>query len=272
MQRPGQSVAPFEHSAGKYAHYLETPEGRMRLDLAFAWLMESLPATVDSLYALDIGCGTGATAVQLAQLGAYVTLLDASLPMLDLAERAARQAGVTERVVLKHGDAAQLTSLFDAAAFDVIICHNVLEYIEDPEPLLSSAVRMLRDNASLISVLVRNRAGEVLKAAIKDSDLAAAENSLTAEWGHESLYGGKVRLFTPSGLQAMLERASFSVSSMHGVRGISDYLPQSISRSEQYERIFQLERKLGSKPEFAAVARYTQCIAHRAASVMRGAR
>jgi len=34
-----------------------------------------------------------------------------------------------------------------------------------------------------------------------------------------------------------------------------------ISRREEYERIFELERKLGSRLEFAAVARYIQVIA-----------
>jgi hypothetical protein len=38
-------------------------------------------------------------------------------------------------------------------------------------------------------------------------------------------------------------------------------LPPQISRSEEYERIFQLEHKLGSRLEFAAIARYIQVIA-----------
>jgi len=51
-----------------------------------------------------------------------------------------------------------------------------------PVRLLRSAARALRDPSSVISVLVRNQAGEVLKAAILDGDLAAAESNLTAEW------------------------------------------------------------------------------------------
>ena len=99
----------FETGAEKYAAYLETPEGRLRLDLAFANLQDFLQAaTARPLLALDIGGGTGAMAVRLAQLGLHVTLLDASLPMLDFAKRAAEEAGVTERIALKHGDAAQL--------------------------------------------------------------------------------------------------------------------------------------------------------------------
>ena len=172
----------FQTGAAKYAAYLETPEGRLRLDLAFANLQEFLPQATRSLHALDIGGGTGANAVRLARLGLHVTLLDSSLPMLEFAKRAAQEAGVTERITLKHGDAAQLANLFPAESFDVILCHNVLEYVDDPCAVLRSAARALRDSSSIISILVRNQAGEVLKAAIKDGDLAAAENNLTAEW------------------------------------------------------------------------------------------
>ena len=253
----------FGTGAAKYAAYLETPEGRMRLDLAFANLQDFLPESTRSLLALDIGCGTGAIAVRLARLGLHVTLLDESLPMLDFAERAAREAGVTERIALKHGNATQFANLFPAASFDVILCHNVLEYVDDPCAVLRSAARALRDPSSVISVLVRNQAGEVLKAAILDGDLAAAENNLTAEWGHESLYGGKVRLFTAGGQQAMLLESSLAVKAERGVRVISDYLPLKVYRTE-YKRILELERKLGRRPEFAAIARYTHCLAHRA--------
>jgi SAM-dependent methyltransferase len=257
----------FRTGAAKYAAYLETPEGRLRVDLAFANLQDFLPQATRSLRALDLGCGTGAIGVRLARLGLHVTLLDASLPMLDFAERAALEAGVTERIALTLGDASQLATLIPAASFDLILCHNVLEFVEDPGAVLRTAARALRDSSGMISVLVRNRPGEVFKAAILNGDLAAAERNLTAEWGDESLYEGRVRLFTAVSLQAMLLGSSFALTAERGVRVMSDYLPPSISRNDEYERIFELERKLGKRAEFAAVARYTHCLAHRASPV-----
>jgi len=251
----------FRTGAEKYAAYLQTPEGRLRLDLAFAHLQEFLPRAASSLRALDLGCGTGALGIRLARLGLHITLLDSSLPMLDLAKRAAQEAGVTDRIKLKHGDAAQLAALFQGAVFDVILCHNILEYVDNPTAVLQSAARVLRDRSSLISILVRNQAGEVLKTAIQQGDLTAAGQHLTAEWAHESLYGGKVRLFSEASLQAMVGEASLAVTAKRGVRIVSDYLPQSISREDEYERILELERKLGKRPEFAAVARYTHWLA-----------
>src|SRR5438105_3102314 len=129
----------FQAGAEKYAAYLYTVEGRLRMDLAFANLQDFLPQTTQPLLALDIGCGTGAMAVRLASLGVHVTLLDSSLQMLDFAKRAAREAGVMQRMAVEHGDAVDLAKLFGSASFDVILCHNVLEYVDDPRAVLRGA-------------------------------------------------------------------------------------------------------------------------------------
>jgi S-adenosylmethionine-dependent methyltransferase len=254
----------FQSGSEKYAAYLQTPAGRLRLDLAFANLQEFLPHATRSLRALDIGCGTGAMAVRLAQLGLHVTSLDSSLPMLDYVARAAREAEVTERITLQHSDSTQVDVLVPARSFDVVLCHNILEYVDDPGALFRSAERALRDSSAILSVMARNRAGDVLKAAIHDGDLAAAEESLDAEWGRESLYGGKVRLFTAASLKSILKSASLAVTAERGVRVLSDYLPPQVSGDAEYERIFTLERKLGRRPEFAAVARYSHFLARSA--------
>jgi len=250
----------FLSDAARYAAYLGTPEGRLRLDLAFANLQEFLPQIRPSLRALDLGCGTGNLGIRLAQLGFQVTLMDPSEPMLDTARRAAQEAGVTDRIAQQKGDASRVTD-FEANSFDVVLCHNVLEFVGDPGVVLHSAARLLRRSSGILSVLVRNQPGEVLKAALVNGDLTAAENTLGTDSGDESLYGGRVRLFRAKALRALLEDASLQMVAERGVRVVSDYLPASVSRTDEYDRIFELERKLGAQPEFAAIARYTHCIA-----------
>lgn len=254
----------FQSGAQQYAAYLETAEGRLRADLTFANLQEFLPHPSHTLHVLDTGCGTGAMAMRLAQLGCRVTLFDSSTQMLELARRAVKEAGTADRVSLKQGDACRLADLFPVASFDIILCHSLLEYLENPGVVLGAAAGLLRNSSSILSILVRNQTGEVLKAAIKDGDLAAAKKNLSAEWTHESLYGGNVRLFTSGKLQAMIVEASLELTGERGVRVLSDYLPAKISRDKDYERIFDLECKLGKRHEFVAVARYAHCFARRA--------
>lgn len=259
----------FQREADKYAAYLETPDGRLRADLAFVNVHEFLPPRAPILQVLDVGCGTGNLGLRFARLGSHVTLLDPSHAMLNLAERAAQSAGVIGNVTLQHGDARQIEELFSAESFDLVLCHNVLEFVDDPGSVLRSIARVLRTPSGMVSILVRNQPGEVLKAALVNGDLTAAEHTLGAEWGDESLYGGKVRLFTAKTLRTMLEDTSFTIAAERGVRVVSDYLPAKISRTDQYEEIVQLERKLGAQPEFAAIARYTHFIAQRTGTSMK---
>ena len=261
-------VAGFQESADKYAAYLETIEGRLRLDLTVATVEEFLPPlpSTKPLRALDLGGGTGAAAVKLARRGVEVTLLDSSLAMLNMAERTALKADIGDKVVLQHGDVAQAGKLFAEDSFDIVLCHNVLEYVECPGAVISDSARLMRhDPPGLLSILVRNRAGEVLKAAIRAGDLEAAERGLTSNSAYESLYGGRVRLFTRDELLAMSKEAGLELIAERGVRVVADYLPPQIDRQAEYERIFELERKLGCRPEFAAVARYTHHILRYAA-------
>jgi len=171
MNAKADSETLPERRANQYAVYLETPEGRLRTDLGIRQPAGFLPRlqAEKSLCALDAGCGTGATAIRLARLGMQVTLLDSSPAMLDIAKRSAREAGVTDNVVLQHGDVTQLANLFGTRSFDVILCHNVLEFCDGPGAVLRAAARALRDSSAILSVLVRNQAGEVFKAAIQQA-------------------------------------------------------------------------------------------------------
>jgi ubiquinone/menaquinone biosynthesis C-methylase UbiE len=123
--------ADFQEEADKNAAYLETAEGRLRLDLTVAAVAEFLPVlpSTKPLRALDLGGGTGAAAVNLARRGVEVTLLDSSLAMLNMAERTALNAEIGDKVVLQHGDVAQAGKLFAEEFFDIVLCHNVLEYV-----------------------------------------------------------------------------------------------------------------------------------------------
>jgi SAM-dependent methyltransferase len=65
---------------------------------------------------LDLGCGPGTYAVPLAQRGAVVTAVDLSPAMLDMAAAAARDAGVTLRLVQ-----ADMRELVSESEFDLAI-------------------------------------------------------------------------------------------------------------------------------------------------------
>lgn len=253
----------FESGAQAYADYLQTTEGRLRLDLAWANLYEFIggwPAQ-GVKRALDVGGGTGAVAVRLAAHGWHVAVLDASEAMLTLAADEARRSGVADLITFHQADAAAIVEAFAPQSFDLVVCHNVMEYVDDPSVIFRAISTMVRPQG-LISILARNRAGEAMRAALKSHDFAAAEHALTADWVKESLYGGPARLFDPLTLRALTAEAALEVVAERGVRVLADYLLAALEEIEEaYQRLFAFEMKLGARADFTAVARYVQVLA-----------
>jgi ubiquinone/menaquinone biosynthesis C-methylase UbiE len=248
--------------AKKYAAYLKTPAGRLRSELAWENMRRFLPRNASERRALDVGGGTGFASVQLARMGLEVVLLDGSEQMLRIASRQAKACGVTARISFCHADVGQLPRLFDAESFDMVICHNLLEYTEDPSATVRNIAHVLRKDG-VLSVLVRNRAGEVLKDAVKSGDWKLATANLTAETVVDSLYGKPMRVFDPADLHELIARSGLEVVAQHGVRVFFDYLGLENLTDATYSQIFELESTLGARPEFSAIARYIQAIARR---------
>jgi S-adenosylmethionine-dependent methyltransferase len=248
--------------ADKYAAYLKTPAGRLRSELAWENVRRFLPRNASKRRALDVGGGTGFASVQLARMGYEVVLLDGSEEMLRIARQQAEAGSVAARISFCHSDAGRLPELFDAESFDIVVCHNLLEYAEDPSTAVRDIAHVLRKDA-VLSILVRNRAGEVLKEAIKSRDWKLATANLAAETAVDSLFGEPVRLFAPAEIRDLLARASLEVVAEYGVRVFFDYLGLEDPADAAYSQIFESESALGVRPEFAAIARYIQVIARR---------
>jgi cyclopropane fatty-acyl-phospholipid synthase-like methyltransferase len=91
---------------------------------------------------LDVGCGTGRHAVELARRGYQLTGVDISSGMLAEAAKAAREAGV--EVELIHADATQFTSerLFDAA---ICLCEGAFSLLGSEDDPIEHDLAILRN-------------------------------------------------------------------------------------------------------------------------------
>lgn len=86
---------------------------------------------------LDIGCGAGFLANDLAARGHRVTGLDAAPDALDVA----RRHDATHTVTYVEGDALALP--FPDASFDVVCAMDFLEHVTDPAAVIAEAARTL---------------------------------------------------------------------------------------------------------------------------------
>ena len=95
---------------------------------------------------LDVGCGDGEFALELAKRGAVVTGIDASAAMIDAAKRRATQHNVD--ITFQVGTAEQLP--FSAEYFDVVTAITILCFVDDAAPVFREIARVLRPGGRLV--------------------------------------------------------------------------------------------------------------------------
>lgn len=122
------------------------------------WLHNAVPELLSQrLAVLDVGCGAGFLANDLARLGHQVVGLDASSASLDWAE----QGDSTQSVDYRVGDAYHL-GLPDAS-FDLVCCMDFLEHVERPGDVIRECARVLKpDGVLALHTFNRNWASHLL--------------------------------------------------------------------------------------------------------------
>ena len=90
-----------------------------RLELLQAQIVDRLVG--EGMRVLEIGCGTCALAIAMAEKGAQVMAIDLSPTMLAEAERRINQVGLEERIKLKLMDASLIGDQFEAGSFDLVV-------------------------------------------------------------------------------------------------------------------------------------------------------
>ncbi len=209
---------------------------------------------------VDIGGGTGGFAVPLAELGHTVQVIDPSPDALASLDRRARECGVADRVTGQQGDLADLSSLVEEA--DLVLCHGVLEMVDEPAASLTAITGVLRPGGHL-SLLVAQRHAAVVARAMAGHFQAAREllesDPTTASTGR----GG--RRFTHDELVALLVTAGLQPSSVHAVRVFADLVPGSLLDLEPgaTAALVELERAVATRPEYLPLAAQLHVIATR---------
>jgi SAM-dependent methyltransferase len=179
------------------------------------------------LVVVDVGGGTGGFAVPLAEAGHRVTVVDASPDALAALTRRAAEAGVADRVAAMQGDGDRLADLVPQGQADLVLCHSLLEVVDDPAEVVAALAATLRPGGAL-SLVVANRAAAVLSRAM-NGHLDAAAALLNDPDGRAGPGDKLRRRFDATGAAALLTAAGLAVEKVHGVRVVADLVPGSVA-------------------------------------------
>ncbi len=153
---------------------------------------------------LDLGCAGGFMAEAVARRGASVTGLDPALNALRAAGRHAAEGGLQIDYACGIGERLP----FADAAFDTVLCVDVLEHVRDLAAVISEVHRVLTPGGLFLFDTI-NRTFAARLAAIT---LAERVLRLLPPGTHHA--SGFIR---PAELRRLLERQSFSVGRMAGL-------------------------------------------------------
>jgi S-adenosylmethionine-dependent methyltransferase len=213
---------------------------------------------------VDLGGGTGGFAVPLAGLGHRVTVVDPSPDALAALQRRAAEAGVAGQVRALQGDAAALSDVVPAASTDLVLCHGVLEYVDEPAAAAAAALTALRPGG-VASLLVAQRLGAALARALAGR-FDDARHLLDDPVGGAGA-GSLPRRFDRSSLLALLDGRSITVELEHGVRLVTDLLPGALvdSDPDAAEALLAFERAASGHPQLSVLASHLHLVVRREA-------
>ncbi len=141
-------------------------KGYVRTYVMHHQLLEHLPPPPASV--LDVGGGAGHQSFPLAQAGWDVTLLDSSPAMLDKAEQRLQRlpAQARERVTLLAGDGEDADAAVQGRRFDAVLCHGVLGYLDDPQPVVGQLCRCAAVGG-IVSIMTGNAHAMAVRPALE---------------------------------------------------------------------------------------------------------
>lgn len=192
---------------------------------------------------LDFGSGEGITANHFAEKN-NVTAIEPSKEMLS---NAWKDYEYTQIV----GDVNAL-SAFKNETFDVIICHNVLEYIDDKAAVIEALVRVLKKDG-IISIVKHNRAGRVMQMAVLLDDFEKANEILDGKDSTASKFG-TIRYYEDNDITKW--EPQITVSDILGIRTFWDLQQNQQKHGDEawQEKMLQLELRVSQMREYKNIA------------------
>ena len=229
-----------------YRSMVDQPWGRMFYELIYKQLDVS---DSKKLKILDFGAGFCITADHYAK-SHDVTAVEPSDEM--------RALRVGDNPYTLVGGGIDYLRDMDADSFDLVICHNVLEYADDKEAILKHLVRVTKPGG-ILSVVKHNLYGRVMATAVMSDDPKTALSLLDQE-AENSMFG-KRDVYSNEWITDLL-KDEMTLIDTYGIRtffGLSSNNDIKYT-DEWYQSMLELETKACSMDEYRKVAFFNHLI------------
>jgi S-adenosylmethionine-dependent methyltransferase len=252
----------FDESIDRWVAENDLPWMQLKTEIGLSNLKKHLPQK--PLRILDAGGGSGADSIPLAREGHSVDLLDYSPEMLKVAKENIEREKLQAKIRYHAGDVSQLERTFPQPQFDVVLCHNVLQFVGDVPTLLRSISKTLVPGGFL-SLISGNWYTIPYRAAFMTKDLDKALELIGSRTARNVIFNTTVTEYSADEIKEMLPGAGLAFDAHYGIRCITDYWSDNETKlkPEVWEKIVKLEYALTDRYPYNLLARFWQIVAHK---------
>ncbi|MCL2362073.1 MAG: class I SAM-dependent methyltransferase [Defluviitaleaceae bacterium] len=225
-----------------YLEQVHKPWGQMFYDLAYMQL--NIPNT-PRLRILDFGSGVGLCANHYAKWH-DVTAIEPSADMIACSFTDNKYEQI-------HGGIDELCRYKNE--FDLVICHNVLEYIREKEEIIAALTAAAKPGGQL-SIIKHNIYGRVIAAAVFDEDPKKAMNLFNDINTDQSRTFGERLLYENHELLSWADKHFLLAKAHYGIRAMYALGQNNEIKFDPnwYEHMLALESMVGDVDEFRRIA------------------
>ncbi|MBO5352695.1 MAG: methyltransferase domain-containing protein [Lachnospiraceae bacterium] len=192
---------------------------------------------------LDFGSGTGVTANHFAACNEVLAI--------EPDEAAVKERWCEHSYQQFVGSTEQLKALPDET-FDLILCHNVLEYAKDREDIVKEFARLLKPDG-MMSLVKHNRAGRVMQMVVLLNEFAHAHSLLDGNDGTTSKYGA-IHYYEDADIEKWC--SDLKITRTLGMRTFWDLQQnQEIHKDAEWqEKMLEMEQRVADREEYKRIA------------------
>lgn len=221
-------------------------------------------------YVLDLGCGPGPYAVELAQLGFEVALVDISEKLLDVAERRMIRAKLRDRLKAKVKASATNLSAFGDFTFDAILAFGPFYHLTEGRDRKRAVKEMLRVSKPAARLFVAGISyfavlGTVLRGHPHNlTDLKHREMFESgvhrAEWHDDPRAFPDAYFWKPNELRTFMEKQGLKTLGLFACEGISTHFRKETNRlakdPKAWEKWVELVLRFSAEPSIIGASEH----------------
>ena len=241
-------------------------KGKIRLAVLERDLSDAIPdlftaSNRNGLEILDAGSGSGPFSLNLAGYGHSVTLCDISEQMLASARAFIEEHRLEANTQIVHSSIQDLSADHDAA-YDLILCHAVLEWVNDPQKIIGKLSQCLKP-AGILSITFYNIHGLIYKNLLRSNYKKIIK---------QDFQGWPGSLTPPNPLDPQIVLTWFEthlLTLLHhsGIRVFHDYVLDLEDQSRQPEIALMMELEFSTRQPYRDLGRYQHLVYQKANTI-----